>query len=282
MEFFLTGGTGFIGSHFLQNALSKNYKINALRRGKNSKTKINLNKKPYWINKSFEEVDQSDFKNSEVLIHLATHSANVPYDNLENCLKFNVFKTLSLFNKAYDCGIRKYIVTGSSFEYGKEGENFEFIPPNAPLFPTQSYPASKAAASLILTQWAIEKDVSLKILRLFQVYGEGEQENRFWPSINKTAKSGKNFKMTYGDQIRDFIRVEDVSNKIINASLSFTKDRVTIKNIGSGNPTKIKIFAKNIWNKLEAKGEIEFGAIPYRKNEVMRYVPDTKSEYIIK
>ena len=44
MEFFLTGGTGFIGSHFLQNALSKNYKVNALRRGKNSNPKINLNK----------------------------------------------------------------------------------------------------------------------------------------------------------------------------------------------------------------------------------------------
>ena len=173
-------------------------------------------------------------------------------------------------------------MTGSSFEYGKQGENFEFIPPNAPLFPTQSYPASKAAASVILTQWAIQKKVSLKILRLFQVFGEGEKENRFWPSINKTAKSGKNFKMTYGDQIRDFIRVEEVSEKIINESLSFTKNRVTIKNIGSGRPTKLKIFAKNIWKNLKAKGIIEFGAIPYRKNEVMRYVPDIKSEYIIK
>ena len=282
MEFFLTGGTGFIGSHLLQNALNKNHKVNALRRGKSSSPKIKLNKEPYWINKNFEDVDSSDFKNSEVLIHLASHSANVPYDNLENCLKFNVFKTLTLFNKAYDCGIRKYLITGSSFEYGKEAENFEFIPPNAPLFPTQSYPASKAAASLILSQWAIEKKVSLKILRLFQVFGEGEKENRFWPSINKTAKSGKNFKMTYGDQIRDFIRVEDVSKKIINESLSFTKNRVTIKNIGSGRPTKLKIFAKKIWEELEAEGIIEYGAIPYRENEVMRYVPDIISEYIIK
>lgn len=282
MEFFLTGGTGFIGSHLLQNALNKNHKVNALRRGKSSIPKIKLNKEPYWINKNFEDVDSSDFKNSEALIHLASHSANVPYDNLENCLKFNVFQTLTLFNKAYDCGIRKYLITGSSFEYGKEAENFEFIPPNAPLFPTQSYPASKAAASLILTQWAMEKKVSLKILRLFQVFGEGEKENRFWPSINKTAKSGKNFKMTYGDQIRDFIKVEDVSEKIINESLSFTKNRVTIKNIGSGRPTKLKIFAKKIWEELEAKGIIEYGAIPYRENEVMRYVPDTISEYIIK
>ena len=175
MEFFLTGGTGFIGSHLLQNAMSNNHKVNALRRAKSSNPKIKLNKEPYWINKNFEDVAQSNFKNSEVLVHLASHSANVPYDNLENCLKFNVFKTLILFNKAYDCGIRKYIVTGSSFEYGKQGENFEFIPPNAPLFPTQSYPASKAAASLILTQWAIEKKVSLKILRLFQVFGEGNK-----------------------------------------------------------------------------------------------------------
>ena len=84
MEFFLTGGTGFIGSHLLQNALDKNHKVNALRRGKSSNPKIKLNKEPYWINKNFEDVVASDFENSEVLIHLASHSTNVPYDNIEN------------------------------------------------------------------------------------------------------------------------------------------------------------------------------------------------------
>ena len=88
--------------------------------------------------------------------------------------------------------------------------------------------------------------------------------------------------MTHGEQIRDFIRVEDVAQKIINESLTFTTNRVTIKNIGSGKPTKIRDFALKIWDDLKAKGKIEIGAIPYRENEVMRYVPDIKSEFIIK
>ena len=40
--------------------------------------------------------------------------------------------------------------------------------------PTQTYPASKACASVAFTQWALNNQVSLKILRLFQIYGPGE------------------------------------------------------------------------------------------------------------
>ena len=44
MEFFLTGGTGFVGSHVLKTALKNNHIINALRRSPNSFPKINLDK----------------------------------------------------------------------------------------------------------------------------------------------------------------------------------------------------------------------------------------------
>ena len=281
MEIFLTGGTGFIGSHFIELASRHNIKINAIRRKRENQTKIKLTNNPNWINKEFKKIDIKDFNNSDVLIHLASHSTNVPYDSIENCLRFNVFETLELFNKAYKAGIRKFIMTGSSFEYGRKAEEYEYIPPDAPLFPTQSYPASKAAASIVLTQWALEKKVSLKILRLFQVFGEGELASRLWPSLKKCALEGNNFKMTLGEQIRDFINVKDVAKQIIYESKKFTNNSITIKNVGSGKPTKIKDFATAVWKDLNAKGEIELGALPYRKNEVMRYVPDIKTEYII-
>ena len=79
-----------------------------------------------------------------------------------------------LFNLAYEAGIRKFVITGTCFEYGKKGEEYEFIPPDAALFPTQTYPTSKAIASIALIQWALEKNVTLKILRLFQIL---EMEN---------------------------------------------------------------------------------------------------------
>ena len=282
MRILLTGGTGFVGSHFIKVAIQNYKKIYAIKRNKSSKAKIDLIEEPQWIIKDFSQLNLSDLNDFDILIHLASHSTNVPYDSLENCLKFNVFDTLNLFNRAYDAGIRKFIVTGSSFEYGKKGEEFDFIPPDAPLFPTQTYPASKAAASIILTQWALSKDVSLKILRLFQVYGEGEFHTRLWPSLKEKALRGHDFKMTLGDQIRDFISVEDVAERIIIEAENMIQERISIKNIGSGKPKKLKDFVLEVWEQFEAKGKIELGAIAYRNNEVMRYVPNIHEEYIIR
>jgi len=48
MNIFLTGGTGFIGSNFIEHALSKGHKIFAIRR-KGSFSKLQLTKEPIWI-----------------------------------------------------------------------------------------------------------------------------------------------------------------------------------------------------------------------------------------
>ena len=282
MDILLTGATGFIGSHVIKIASEKKYNVLAIRRNELSQPKIKLKNNINWISKGLSKISKEDIKNSDVLIHLAAHSANVPYDTLENCMHFNVYETLNFFNFAFNSGIRKFVVTGSCFEYGKKGEEYDFIPPDAALFPTQSYPASKAAASLALTQWALEKNVSLTILRLFQVYGEGELKTRLWPSLIINAKNGNDFKMTLGEQIRDFIDVRDVAKIILSEANRQTSNRLTIRNIGSGKPTKLRDFASNLWEELEGKGNILFGEVPYRDNEIMRYVPNIELEYTIK
>mgnify|MGYP001204144690 CR=1 FL=1 len=282
MHIFLTGGTGFIGSNLIKLALDQKHEITAIKRNAESKPRIVLTKQPKWITKKFSALNKNDFDESEILIHLAAHSANFPYDTLENCLKVNVFDTLKIFNLAYEAGIRKFVMTGSCFEYGKKGEDYEYIPPDCSLFPTQSYPTSKAAASIVLTQWALEKEVSLKILRLFQVYGDGELKTRLWPTLKEKAINGLDFKMTKGAQIRDFIKVQDVGNIIIKEAEDVKNNKILIKNIGSGKPRKLSDFVLEAWKKFDAKGKIEFGYFPYRQNEVMRFVPDTVNEYIVR
>lgn len=282
MYIFLTGGTGFLGSHFIKKALIRSHSLKAIKRSEKSTVKILLNEQPIWLIKKFSELVLDDFKGYEVLVHMAAHSANFPYDNLENCLDFNVSETLKLFNIAYNAGIRNFIITGSCFEYGKKGEEYELIPPDAGLFPTQTYPTSKAVCSLVMTQWALEKKVNLKILRLFQIYGEGELKTRLWPTLKEKALKGEDLKMTYGEQIRDFSKVDDIAEKILKETINMNEDGIIVKNIGSGKPLKLKDFVYKAWSSLNAKGKIQLGAIPYRKNEIMRYVPDINSEYIIK
>jgi nucleoside-diphosphate-sugar epimerase len=275
MKIFVTGGTGFIGSHFLSKALIAGHEVIALRR-EGSSPRVALGTHPRWLVKEMSEVTEEDLRGIEVLVHLAAHSANVPYDKLSECLRWNVWEPCALFEKAIKAGVRRFIIAGSCFEYGKSGERYEFIPPDAPLEPTQSYPISKAAASIALTGLARGKKLEMLILRIFQVFGEGEQESRFWPSLQKAARSGEDFPMTAGGQVRDFVPVETVA-EIFVAALARTDLRAgepKIENVGTGKPQTLRAFAEFWWKQWSAKGKLKFGAVPHRPNEVMRYVPE--------
>ena len=189
MRIFLTGGTGFIGSHFIKNALKNNFEIIGLKRSKKINTRIKLISQPFWLTQQIDYVDKKYFKGVDVLVHMAAHSANHPYDSLDECLKYNLNYPLNLLNSALNAGIKKFVIIGSCFEYGKSCNRYEKIPANAPLEPISTYPASKAAASIAFLQWAIENKVSMSLLRVFQIYGEGELSSRLYPSLIKAAKA---------------------------------------------------------------------------------------------
>lgn len=279
MKIFLTGGTGFIGSHFLNLALKKGHQLLVLKRSKMSVPRVRLVDEPSWLNKEIKDVTAEDLKGIDVILHLAAHSANVPYDRLDNCILKNVLEPLALFERAVEAGVGKFVVAGSCFEYGKSGERYDFIPVTAPLEPTQTYPASKALASTAFYQFAIENKVQLSYHRIFQVFGEGELETRLWPSMRKAALNGENFEMTRGEQIRDFIEVSEVANKFLKACKEILNQRSfepKYYNLGSGNPQSILEFSKFWWEKWEASGKLKIGVKPYRKGEVMRYVPQIK------
>ena len=274
MKIFLTGGSGFVGSHFINHALSEGYDLICLRRFQ-SQPRIPLLSNPTWVEGALVDDFRGKMSGCDVLIHLAAHSTNVPYDTLENCLYWNLTATLKLLQNAREAGIKKYLIAGTGFEYGESGEKYEFIPVDAPLRPTMSYPASKAAASIAIYQWTIEYILKLKYLRIFQVFGEGEDENRLWPSLRKSADSGKDFYLTAGEQIRDFTPVKEVVKQLI-GSLDFSDviaGRPLFKNIGTNKPQTTREFAEYWWNKWEAKGQLHFGKIPYRDNEIMNFIP---------
>lgn len=272
MEIFLTGGTGFIGSHFLYHGLQRGWKIKALKRSSTSNPKIALQNDPEWLIKSFEEVTVQDLKSCEILVHLAAHSVIYPFDTLDNCIKYNVVEPINLFEKAAEAGVKKFIIAGSCFEYGRSGEKYDFIPTDAPLEPTQTYSTSKAMASLAFLQFAIDREVDLSIHRIFQVFGEGENQNRLWPSLKRAALRGEDFKMTRGEQIRDFIPVSEVAKYFLQACVS-KNCSTKIFNVGSGKPQSILEFSKHWWKEWGATGNLLVGDIPYRKGEVMRFVP---------
>ena len=278
INIFLTGGTGFIGSHFINHANSDIFNIKALRRSEESDTRIELTRSVNWLTKEIRDVEVEDLEDIDILVHFAAHSANVPYDTLENCIVYNVLDSLQLFNRANLAGIKDYVVAGSCFEYGLSGERYEFIPVNAPLEPTQSYPVSKAMASLGFKEFARANNIRLSIHRIFQVFGEGEEPTRLWPSLKMAALNGDDFTMTKGEQIRDFINVKEVAERFVRECSTRAKEKYTdnfkIVNVGSGNPQSIKEFSEYWWKIWKAKGKLKIGDLPYRSGEVMRFVPE--------
>ena len=275
MNIALTGGTGFIGSHFLKQALAAGHSVRALRRSPSSKPRIQIDQQPEWLDRQLDEVTTAELQGCDVLVHLAAHTGNVPYDSLANCLRWNLMAVLVLFEQARQAGIERFVVAGSCFEYGRSGERYASIPTNAPLEPTNSYAASKAAASIALCQWAEEHQLSLEILRVFHVYGEGEPETRFWPSLKRAALKGEDFPMTGGDQIRDFMAVEDVAAMFAARALldRFQSPGISIFNLSSGKSLSIRLFAEYWWARWQSTGVLEFGAMPYRVGEIMCYSP---------
>ncbi len=277
MKLFVTGGTGFIGSHFIQKAIEEGLELICLRRS-GSIPKISLIKQPKWIDGEYEDDFYSNFKDCDLLVHIASHSTNYPYDTLENCLLHNVTRPLAFLQNAKISGIKNYIIIGSGFEYGLSGEKFKFIPTNAPLMPQMTYSVSKAVGSLVFSQWALQNKLKLKYLRLFHIFGEGEDESRLWPSLKRAALKGDDFKLTAGQQIRDFTSVSEIANKILLEIRDFNLEPgdAQIKNIGSNKPQSVRDFSEYWWNHWGAIGKLHFGAKPYRDDEVMRFVPDLK------
>jgi nucleoside-diphosphate-sugar epimerase len=275
MKLFITGASGFIGSHLMNQAFISGHTVVAPIRNPRRKSRIPLLQEPVWIEKPMEALTPSDMEGCDVLIHLAAHTPNTPYDNLANCLHYNLTIPLQVFENAKKAGINHYIVAGTCFEYGRSGERYNFIPVDAPLEPTSSYAASKAASSIAFKQWAIEHNQSLAICRIFHVFGEGELNKRLWPSLRFSAHNGDNLPMTLGEQVRDFISAEAVAKEFLWQAKNLQRNTQSIDtmNIGSGKPQTILQFCEHWWSKWGAKGVLLPGALPYRTGEVMRYVP---------
>ena len=275
MKIFLTGGTGFIGSHLLNELLARGHEVLALRRA-GSRPRIALEQEPKWIDAPMDSLPDGIFDDCETLVHLAAHSANVPYDGLENCLYWNLKISLDLVERAAAEGVGRFLVAGSCFEYGKSGERYDFIPVDAPLEPTQTYPVSKAAAAVALTGWARCERRSLSYHRIFQVYGEGESEGRLWPSLRRAALAGEDFPMSAGRQVRDFTPVDFVARHFADAleGPAPLAGEPRIHHVGTGKPRTTLEFARHWWNRWNAVGKLLPGMLPYRDGEVMRYVPE--------
>ena len=274
MKIFVTGANGFIGSHVVKRSLDLGHEVVGLRRTNRSQ-KIDLPSKPQWIEGTLEDNLEKHLKECEAVIHLAAYGVNPKHNSRNEAFRWNVLASLNFLEQAKNANVKRFVIAGSCSEYGKSAERFDFVPCDAPLEPIDAYGSSKAEASVRAIKFAKENELELAILRPFHIFGEGESDYRFWPSLKNAALTGQDFPMTMGEQIRDFTPVEFAADVFIDyaTNKNISKGRPIIKNLGTAKPQSLKNFAKSEWKKFGGKGILLFGKIPYRENEIMRYVP---------
>lgn len=275
MKLFLTGGSGFIGSHFLRLLGHTQHHTVALCRS-TSKPCVDIGYEPTWLDKPMDRMEVADFAGVDVLVHLASVGVSPKKASWHDLFYWNLQVMLDILEKAHSAGVRRFVLTGSSAEYGLTADRYDFIPTDAALLPTSPYAASKAAGFTAAHAFAIDKQIELCYLRIFSAYGDGQYENNFWSALRRAALTGDDFQMTPGEQVRDFVPVEQVAREILQA----VEDRSIaipgipfVGNVGSGMPVSMLQFAERCWAEWDASGRILPGAVPYRPNEPMRFVP---------
>lgn len=251
----------------------------AHRRATNWSPKTAPEANHHWLCLDLLEIKPHHLEGVDGIFHLAATGVSPRTASWTELEKVNIQGTLHACSLAKQIGA-KIVISGTFAEYGMSGPRYERIPANAPLEPTYPYAASKAAAYQLATGYARSENLELAYLRIFNAFGEGQHESNLWPSLKKAAHAGVDFQMTPGQQVRDFIHIDKVAESFLKVltKYSITNGVPLIRNTGSGKPMTVAEFSSYWWKEFNASGDLGIGDLEYRKNEVMRFVPEVDEE----
>ena len=98
----------------------------------------------------------------------------------------NIFKSISLLKNAIKYNCKNWLIVSTSSEYGIKlnNKNLRFSKKTNRI-PDDDYGLSKAIFSDECIKLAKKFKCKVRIMRVFPVYGKGENKNRLYPSLLK-------------------------------------------------------------------------------------------------
>ena len=250
MKILITGGAGFIGHNTAISLKKAGFNVTVLDNLKRStdfaikklsKHKIPILKGDILNTRTLNNA----LKNIDIVIHAAA------YINVEEStkkptlyLKNNTLGTASIAKNCLDKGIKLLIYLSSAAVYG-EPKKLP-INENHPTNPISPYGLSKLMGEDIIKFYS-KKGLKYITLRIFNAYGPGQNTayaGVITKFIERATKKLPPIIHGDGEQTRDFIHVNDISEAI---KLTIEKKIANETfNIGSGTPTKINDLANLI------------------------------------
>lgn len=269
----ITGSTGFVGQHLINKLPKEKFDIFCVSR-KFSQDFIDKYSKFCKLieidiidsNKTNETILQIS---PDYVIHLASSkSRSNNTEVIRNIFDYNFNSSLNLFESLLkNKNLRRLIVFGSIEEYG-DGKSPFFE--NQHETPNSIYGLSKLSVTKLANIFYREYNLPVIVLRPSIIYGPNQNIDMFIPSLINALINKKYFKMTLGEQFRDFIYIDDLIDAVLN-TIYLDRNSELAFNIASGVSYKLKDIATKIAVKLNALDYLKIGAKKYRNIEIMDY-----------
>ena len=252
MRFLITGGAGFIGAALANHLAGHGHTVRVLD-DLSAGDASRLDPEVHFTRGDIEDKPKvwRLLNKIDCVYHLAARVSvpeSVLYPREYN--KANVSGTVAMMEALRDAGVKRVVLTSSGAIYGEQNENqvHEALLPA----PTSPYAVSKLAAEGYLQTiggvWGIET----VCLRIFNAYGPGQVVPPTHPPVipqfvRQIISGGSLVLHGNGQQVRDFVYVDDVIEALVATATAENIDRQII-NIGTGIGTSINDLVKIIEN----------------------------------
>lgn len=272
MRILVTGATGFIGRYLIDELLKSGNEIIATGIEEKESVEFGLARELTYMKHDFSEILDNYFtyfKKPNKLIHLAW--GGLPnYKELFHFEK-NLFQSYNFIKHMVLNGCTDITVLGTCLEYGmKNGPLSESFPSN----PENPYSLAKDTLRRFLEELNKRHPFNLKWIRLFYLYGSGQNENSILEQLKLSLeRNEKSFNMSGGEQLRDYLPVETAAEYIAKIALQMEVNGVI--NCCSGKPVSIRSLVENYLIESGKTITLNFGYYPYTDYEPMAFWGDS-------
>ncbi len=264
MKYLVTGATGFVGSWMVRRLVADGHSVAVVTRRSSDLWRI----RPWLsslvcIDGDLTSIGQSssairEFA-SETVFHLAWTGGNSSkFLNDAAQVYSNLPGSLELMRIAAEAGAHTFINFGSCVEYGQYS-----IPvrESDPVLPKNLYGRAKYAVEELGVALAPVLGFRFASMRLFWAYGPADDEARLIPSLIRKMLSGQRQSMTPGEQLWDYIYIEDAIDATVR--IADNPSAKGIFNLGSGQPERLRVVAEQIAALAGDRSLLGLGDIPY-------------------
>ena len=258
MRVLITGGNGFIGSHLVDRALEKGWKVRVCdiveEKFRNRKKGVD-----YLLSDFQTEGAQREMlADVDVIFHLAcTTIPQTSNENLIYDIEFNLMGTVRLLQRCVEAKVRKFVFLSS-------GGTVYGIPRELPI--KESHPANPIC-SYGIHKLAIEKYLGMfnrlygldyVVLRPSNPYGERQDfQNKQGAVSVFLSNIAHNEPITIwgdGEIVRDYFHVEDLVQACVDAATTDVQRRIL--NIGSGTGISLNELVSRIEAVLKVRAKV--------------------------